>query len=86
MLLAQLAFFVFLVHVVIRPVMAAFLFTRPPRLRVTFRTPADWGADYRDVTFPGAAGITLAGWHVPSRNGAAVVLIHGHSGNRLAMA
>ena len=86
MLLAQLAFFVFLVHVVIRPVMAAFLFTRPPRLRVTFRTPADWGADYRDVTFPGAAGITLAGWHVPSRNGAAIVLIHGHSGNRLAMA
>lgn len=86
MLWAQLAFFIFLVHVVLRPIMAAFLFTRPPRLRVAFRTPADWGADYRDVVFPGAGGITLAGWHVPSRNGAAVVLIHGHSGNRLAMA
>ncbi|MBP6017016.1 MAG: alpha/beta fold hydrolase [Candidatus Promineofilum sp.] len=86
MLLAQLAFFVFLVHVVLRPLMAAFLFMRPPRLRVTFRTPADWGANYRDVLFPGAGGITLAGWHVPSRNGAAVVLVHGHSGNRLAMA
>ena len=64
MLWAQLAFFMFLVHVVLRPIMAAFLFTRPPRLRVAFRTPADWGADYRDVVFPGAGGITLAGWHL----------------------
>lgn len=86
MLLAQLAVFVLIVQVVIRPVMAAYLFTRPPRLKVTFRTPADWGATYRDVVFDGAGGVKLEGWYVPSRNGAAVVLLHGHSGNRLAVA
>jgi fermentation-respiration switch protein FrsA (DUF1100 family) len=86
MLLAQLAVFVLIVQVVIRPVMAAYLFTRPPRLKVTFRTPADWGVTYRDVVFDGAGGVKLAGWYVPSRNGAAVVLLHGHSGNRLAVA
>jgi dienelactone hydrolase len=86
MLLAQLAVFVLIVQLVIRPVMAAYLFTRPPRLKVTFRTPADWDATYRDVVFDGAGGVKLEGWYVPSRNGAAVVLLHGHSGNRLAVA
>lgn len=86
MLLAQLAFFVLFVHVIIRPVMVAYLFTRPPRLRVTYRTPADWGAAYRDVEFTGADGIRLEGWYLPPENGAAVILLHGHSGNRLAVA
>lgn len=86
MVLAQLAFLVLFIHLVIRPLMAAYFFTRPPRLRVTFRTPADWGADYQDVKFPGAGGMMLEGWYVPPRNGAAVVLVHGHSGNRLAVA
>lgn len=86
MILAQLVFFVLFVQAVIRPAMAAFLFTRPPRLRVSFRTPADWDAAYEDVEFTGAGGITLRGWYTPSQNGAAVVLLHGHSGNRLAVA
>jgi dienelactone hydrolase len=86
MLLAQLILFVVIVQIVFRPIMAAWLFTRPPRLRVTFSTPADWGVSYRDVQFSGGDGATLEGWYVPSRNGAAVVLLHGHSGNRLAVA
>lgn len=86
MILAQLVFFVLFVQAVIRPAMAAYLFTRPPRLRVTFRTPADWDAAYEDVEFTGAGGISLRGWYIPSQNGAAVVLLHGHSGNRLAVA
>lgn len=86
MVLAQLALFVLLVQVIVRPIMAAYLFTRPPRLRVTFRTPRDWGADYRDVEFAGGGGVALSGWYIPSRNGAAVILLHGHSGNRLATA
>lgn len=86
MALAQLALFVLLVHVIVRPIMAAYLFTRPPRLRVAFRTPRDWGAAYRDVEFSGGGGIVLSGWYLPSRNGATVILLHGHSGNRLATA
>ena len=85
MLLLQLALFVILVQVVLRPILAAWLFTRPPRLRVTFTTPADWGLEYEDVYFTGGGGIDLEGWYIPSRNGAAVVLLHGLGGNRLAV-
>lgn len=45
-------------------------------------TPADRGLDYQDVTFDAADGVELAGWYVPSENGAAVVLLHGASGTR----
>lgn len=86
MLLAQLLLFVLVVQLIVGPLMAAYLFTRPPRLRATFRTPRDWDAPYRDVTFAGGDGITLAGWYTPSANGAAAILLHGHSGNRLAVA
>jgi pimeloyl-ACP methyl ester carboxylesterase len=86
MLLVQLLLFVVIVQVIVGPLMSAYLFTRPPRLRATFRTPRDWGAPYRDVTFPGGDGVTLAGWYCPSTNGAAVILLHGHGGNRLAVA
>lgn len=86
MVLIQLALFVIVVQIIFRPIMAAYLFTRPPRLRVTFTTPKDWGMDYEGVQFSGGGGVTLDGWYIPSRNGAAVVLLHGHSGNRLAVA
>lgn len=86
MLLAQLLLFILVVQIIVGPLMAAYLFTRPPRLRATFRTPRDWDAPYRDVTFAGGDGITLAGWYIPSTNGAALILLHGHSGNRLAVA
>lgn len=86
MLWLQLALFVILVQIILRPVLAAWLFTRPPRLRVTFSTPADWGQEYEDVYFTGGGGIDLEGWYIPSRNGAAVVLLHGLGGNRLAVA
>jgi uncharacterized protein len=40
------------------------------------------GLDYRRVTLPTADGIRLAGWYVPSTNGAAVVLLHGAGSTR----
>ena len=49
----------------------------PPRPALDGRTPADIGLAYRDVTFPSSDGVELAGWYVPSRNGAAVVLVRG---------
>jgi pimeloyl-ACP methyl ester carboxylesterase len=36
----------------------------------------------RDVVFPARDGARLAGWYVPGRNGAAVVLLHGSHGSR----
>ena len=39
-------------------------------------------AAYRDVTFAASDGLDLAGWYHPSRNGAAVVVVHGGSSDR----
>lgn len=86
MLLVQLLLLFVIIQVIVGPVMSAYLFTRPPRLRVTFRTPRDWDAPYRDVEFAGGDGVPLAGWYCPSTNGAAIILLHGHGGNRLAVA
>jgi uncharacterized protein len=39
-------------------------------------------AGYRDVSFRASDGLDLEGWYRPSRNGAAVVVIHGGSSDR----
>jgi len=67
------------------PIYGVFQYVRPPRLGVRFAPPQDHGARYREVTFNSPDGLRLAGWYAPSRNGAAVILVHGYGGNRLAM-
>jgi uncharacterized protein len=39
-------------------------------------------AGARDVTFLASDGVRLAGWYVPGRNGAAVIVLHGSHGTR----
>jgi uncharacterized protein len=47
--------------------------------------PADHGLTaYEDVRFTTADGLTLLGWYVPSRNGAAIIALHGSGSNRTA--
>jgi pimeloyl-ACP methyl ester carboxylesterase len=46
------------------------------------RTPASVGLTAREVRLPTTGGDTLAGWYVPSRNGAAVALLHGSGSTR----
>jgi dienelactone hydrolase len=53
-----------------------------PRPALGERTPADLGLAYRDVTFPSSDGTDLAGWYLPTRNGAGVVLMHGAGSTR----
>ncbi|MGE0227498.1 MAG: alpha/beta hydrolase [Dehalococcoidia bacterium] len=48
--------------------------------------PQDLGAAYETVSFETSDGLTLRGWYVPSRNGAAVALIHGSGGSRMGPA
>jgi pimeloyl-ACP methyl ester carboxylesterase len=36
----------------------------------------------RDVSFRASDGVRLAGWYIPGRNGAAVILLHGSHGTR----
>ena len=47
-----------LLGALLRPLLAAWLFTYPPRVRPADRTPADWGAAYEDVTL-GSDGAQL---------------------------
>jgi uncharacterized protein len=48
-------------------------------------TPASRGLAYRDVRLRTADGVWLAAWYLPSRNGAAVVLLPGAGSTRSAV-
>ena len=67
-----------LAYYVLMPVAFAIVVTHK------FREPIDAppAAAYRDVTFPASDGLQLAGWYVPSRNRAAVIVVHGGGGDR----
>jgi dienelactone hydrolase len=56
--------------------------TNVPRTDVGATTPADRGMAYRDVEFRTSDGVRLSGWYVPSKAGAAVVLLHGAGSTR----
>lgn len=48
-------------------------------------TPLDYGWEYEDVSFRTADDLTLRGWYIPSRNGAAVIVSHSIGSNRVSM-
>lgn len=48
-------------------------------------TPADHGFSYVDASFVTSDAVTLSGWYIPSRTGAAVVVLHGASSTRSAV-
>jgi pimeloyl-ACP methyl ester carboxylesterase len=57
----------------------------PPRPDLGSRTPADLDLAFQSVAFPAEDGVRLAGWYLPARNGAAVVLLHGAGSTRTAV-
>jgi pimeloyl-ACP methyl ester carboxylesterase len=69
-------------YYLLAPLTLAVYVTHVPPTSHTGRTPADVGLPYRDVTMTAADGIELAGWYVPSRNGAGVVVLHGSGSTR----
>ncbi len=58
--------------------------TGPAQSPVCCQTPTDWGFEYEDVLFAGH-GETLAGWYLPSRNRAAVILLHSGGIHRMGV-
>jgi pimeloyl-ACP methyl ester carboxylesterase len=64
------------------PVLLAVGVTNTARVPISGDTPADRGFAYRDVTFETDDGLTIAGWYIPSQNGAAVIALHGAGKNR----
>jgi pimeloyl-ACP methyl ester carboxylesterase len=67
---------------VVLPLALATYVVNTPRQPLGDQSPADYGLAYEDVRFETEDGVTIAGWYVPSRNGAAVILVHGAGKNR----
>jgi dienelactone hydrolase len=66
-------------YVVIFPFILSYAFTHLARTGVPI---ARLGAAHQDVAFRTNDGLTLRGWYVPSRNGAAVIVAPGRSGTQ----
>ncbi len=47
--------------------------------------PADLPFTVEEITFAGEDGLKMAGWYVPPKNGAVIILLHGYGGTRLGM-
>jgi len=47
--------------------------------------PPDLPFDVEEVKFEGGDGLMMAGWNIPSQNGATVILLHGYGANRTVM-
>ena len=74
------AFLVF--QFVLVPVTATLAAVDPPRSPMGSATPAAYGLPYADVEFRTGDGVRLSGWYIPSRNGAAVAVLHGSGSTR----
>jgi pimeloyl-ACP methyl ester carboxylesterase len=72
-------------YLVLSTIGVAVAATNVPHASLGDATPADYGLDYRDVTFPATDGVELSGWYVPSEHGDAVVLLHGAGSTRSAV-
>jgi uncharacterized protein len=70
---------VFVGFFVVFPTLLTVDFLAKPRAPVN---EAALGLAHERVTFPASDGVRLSGWYVPARNGAAIVLVHGGSGDR----
>jgi dipeptidyl aminopeptidase/acylaminoacyl peptidase len=69
------------VVVVVRSVRWQLSTLRPPRGQVSRAHAADLG-ELADASFATSDGLTLRGWYHPSKNHAAVVLVHGWAATR----
>jgi pimeloyl-ACP methyl ester carboxylesterase len=69
---------------VVQPAVFAVYLSHLPSRRAVH--DADLGAPKQPVTLTTAHGLHLRGWYVPSRNGAAVAVLHGTGSNRLGVA
>jgi fermentation-respiration switch protein FrsA (DUF1100 family) len=58
-------------------------FTHPKRMPLCCDTPAEKGYTYEDVSVTTRDGVTIRGWYIPSKNRAAVILLHPMASNRL---
>ena len=70
---------------VLAPVATAVAVSNPPPTHVGTATPGDRGFPYEDVELITTDGLRLSGWYIPSRNTAAVAMVHDAGGSRWSM-
>ena len=70
---------------VVVPFTVAIYSTNLPSSALGSATPATRGFAYDDVTLTTADRVRLAAWYIPSRNGAAAVLLHGAGSTRTSV-
>jgi fermentation-respiration switch protein FrsA (DUF1100 family) len=63
----------------------AYGLVHPGHRPATLQPEAVGLTDYQSVSFLTEDGLTLRGWYMPTHNGAVIVFVHGHGGNRGAM-
>ena len=62
------------------------LITNPVQTRrMPHQTPSDYQLPFEDLTIAAADGLKLAGWFVPSHNGAVIIFVHGYKDHRGSM-
>jgi hypothetical protein len=71
-----------LVGFLLVPVTVAIYGTNVPATHLASVTPADRGLAYQDVSLISSHGVRLSAWYIPSRNGAAIVALHGSGSTR----
>lgn len=73
-----------LIELVVFPVAGGVYAANAPAGHLGKATPASYGLASTDVSFTTPDGVRLAGWYVPSHNGAAVVVVPGSGSTRAA--
>jgi fermentation-respiration switch protein FrsA (DUF1100 family) len=56
--------------------------TKPLKSQLCCESPARFGADFENIHIETADGLSLAGWYIPPRNGAVIILIHSYYNDR----
>ena len=67
------------------PLTVAIYGTNLPATRLRGVTPADQGFTYQDVSLTTTDHVRLSAWYIPSRNGVAVVVLHGSGSTRTSV-
>jgi uncharacterized protein len=65
--------------------LGAMVITQPGYSSICCVTPSNFDLEYESVSLTTKDDLRLSGWYIPSKNGAAILLLHGYGANRLSM-
>ena len=84
-MIAAVLIILLVLFMLLRPLLAAWSYARPRRQQPDSDPPSTWRDEYEAVNLSNGAPSGRAGWYRPSRNGAAVILLHDHGDSHRQM-